>query len=117
MIASDVINSSLRGTLDDTGAAKWTDAELWAFLADGVRYIQTKHPRARLDDLGSLRAVLEGAYTAGTDTVDLDPIYQEPLREYVLWRAFGADKGDAADARRAQEHEASLKAWFTGPEG
>jgi hypothetical protein len=113
MIVSDIINASLRGTLDDVAAAKWTDAELAAFLADGVRYIQTNHPQARMDEAGTLAPVLEGSYESGTDTIRLDPIYQEPLRDYVLWRCFSADKGDSADARRAAAHERSLIEWFT----
>ena len=117
MNVSDIINDSLRGTLDDVAKGKWTDEELWAFLADGVRFVQAAQPAARMGDGGALMPTLVGAYTAGTNTVDMDPVYQEPLREYVLWRAFSADKGDAADAKRAAQHEASLAAWLSGPSG
>lgn len=117
MIASDILTASLRGTLDDVGAAKWTDAELLAFLSDGVRWIQVNHPASRQRAGGGMAAVLVGVYNAPGDAIDLDPMYQEPLREYVLWRAFSADKGDAADARRAAEHENALRAWFMSPAG
>jgi len=114
MNVSDIINNSLRGTLDDVAAAKFSDSELWAFLSDGVRYIQTNHPRARVKPSGDMNPVFVGVFGSGGAEVPLDSIYQEPLREYVLWRCFSADKGDAADARRADNHEASMVAWFTG---
>lgn len=114
MIVSDIINNSLRGTLDDIAEAKFGDTELFGFLADGVRFIQINHPRSRVKRDGGMNSVLLGTFANGGVEVPLDPMYQEPLREYVLWRCFSADKGDAADARRAANHEASMLAWFTG---
>ena len=117
MKTGDIINDSLRATLDDAGTAKWSDLSLLGFLFYGVRYIQITHPRFRMKSTGALTPPSETTFTTLNDDIPLDVITSAPLRDYVLYQAFATDSGDAADKSRAQTHFDAFLDFFRSTAG
>ena len=94
----------------DAASATWhTDApaaeiDHYLYNADTQQYFYVSPPPAAGVYVEMEYAMDVTELTAGTDTLPLPSIWIEPLREYVLYRAFSVNNASMADKQNALNH-------------
>lgn len=98
-------------TKDPSPGARWTDAQLMGYIADGVRYLQTRHAESRVDEDGVLMGILSGTPASNAD-LPLGDLYYAPLLAYACARCFETDAGNERDLKLAQMHREIMADFF-----
>lgn len=115
MTPESVMNSYRSRTGDDDKSEQIiTDQQGIIYINDGIRAFRTDHPECQLAADGSLVTYADAVHTAMGTALILADAYFEPLVDYVCYRRWTRDAGDARDENRAAAHLAKLNAFWTG---
>ena len=109
MTGDDIVDNA-RIIVNDVAASTWADADFLVFVNEGVRYVFDNAPHSRLQTDGTLSVYAKAA--ALSDTLLIEDEYLLPLTEYVCYRYFSSDSGDAIDKERANAHYGKFLAFF-----
>lgn len=116
MTGANIIVDVRSITKDPTPGARWTDAIIMGYIAEGVRYIETHYPESRKQTAGTMRAVLTTT-PATSATLPLEDMYYAPLMAFACARCFETDAGNERDQNQAEFHRTLFSNFFAPMEG
>ena len=102
MTGTDVITSRARPLLNDAGTVRWTDAQLLAWLNDGVADIVRRRTDAGIDAYLGVITVTELTTVGGT--ISIADKWRGALTDYICWRAFSQNGGNRQNTDPSRGH-------------
>lgn len=90
------------------------DQEAVRYINDGMRLFIQEHPECQITAAGALLTFVEANKDRMSTDLVLSDTYFEPLVEYVCYRRYVKDAGDARDENRAATHLKNMGAFWTG---
>jgi hypothetical protein len=102
--AGDAIEDARRQLRDDhTGSQRWSNTVLLRYLSDAIFDLGFhRRPDLRLTTSSTLNTV--ASVTATTDQLIYDRAWQQPLADFICYRALNEDHTDLENVKVAQMH-------------
>ena len=90
------------------------DPEGVRYINDGMRLFVQEHPECQINANGAILTFAEANKDKMNDALILADTYFEPLVEYVCYRRYVKDSGDARDENRAATHLNNMTRFWAG---
>ena len=90
------------------------DQEGVSYINDGMRLFREQHPECRIDADGTVAEMVDANKDHMGEPLVLSDTYFEPLVDYVCYRRYVKDAGDARDENRAAIHLSNMQKFWAG---